>query len=401
MRTVLFACVAGVLIVATPAQTTHLVGAGGLPQIRDALAIASPGDVILVQPGLYAHFAATVGVTIRALVPGTVDVEYQAAFSPPGCLTNQFCAAFQGPTQLIAPAGQTVHVVGLRFLPNVVPALVPNIFVRHRVAVSSGRATFDECELRATDMSALMIQNATAHLEGCTVEVLGTAINGYGMIATNAMVTAIDTTFAGNSTQVAFNLPGEGIRLQGSSLHGSNLTVTGGSALPSGTGGVAVRADGSSSLWISDSTLTCGTNGCPLVAPGAMGRITRSVLSPVIATCASLPPGPLLGVERPSPLLIGALFTLDHRTEPNAFVAIFASPDITSLAVPLLEQPLYLSPATAFSATLVLADPTGFASASWFIPAVPAFVDQRLWFQSVSGLALPLQASPVAGGVVR
>ncbi|MFN7588416.1 MAG: hypothetical protein ACK501_02705 [Planctomycetota bacterium] len=38
------------------AQTTHLVGPGGLAQIRDALLIAAPGDLVLAQPGTYAQF---------------------------------------------------------------------------------------------------------------------------------------------------------------------------------------------------------------------------------------------------------------------------------------------------------------------------------------------------------
>jgi hypothetical protein len=56
-------------------QTTRLVGPAGLAQIRDALAISSPGDVIQVQPGTYAQFTVSIGVTIRALIPGTVNIQ--------------------------------------------------------------------------------------------------------------------------------------------------------------------------------------------------------------------------------------------------------------------------------------------------------------------------------------
>ena len=79
-----------VAAVGLPAQTTHIVGLGGLPQIRDALAIAAPGDTILVQPGTYAHFSATVGVQIRAQTAGSVQVQWNQAFAP-GCSSNPFC----------------------------------------------------------------------------------------------------------------------------------------------------------------------------------------------------------------------------------------------------------------------------------------------------------------------
>lgn len=52
---------------ALDAQATHLVGPGGFAQIRDALAIAAPGDLILVQPGTYSQFFVQRGVTIRAV----------------------------------------------------------------------------------------------------------------------------------------------------------------------------------------------------------------------------------------------------------------------------------------------------------------------------------------------
>jgi hypothetical protein len=38
---------------ALSAQTSILVGPGGLPQISSALAIANPGDTIVVAPGTY------------------------------------------------------------------------------------------------------------------------------------------------------------------------------------------------------------------------------------------------------------------------------------------------------------------------------------------------------------
>lgn len=97
MRRTFAGCLPLVVAVGLPAQTTHLVGPGGLPQIRNALANAAPGDLIHVQPGTYAQFDANVGVTIRALVPGTVTIAYDIAFAPAGCSANPFCGVIEGP----------------------------------------------------------------------------------------------------------------------------------------------------------------------------------------------------------------------------------------------------------------------------------------------------------------
>ncbi|MCB9878804.1 MAG: hypothetical protein H6835_14510 [Planctomycetes bacterium] len=59
------------LLGAVCAQSTLVVGPGGFAQIRDAVAVAAPGDVVVMQPGVYAHFTAQVACTIRAAVPGT------------------------------------------------------------------------------------------------------------------------------------------------------------------------------------------------------------------------------------------------------------------------------------------------------------------------------------------
>jgi hypothetical protein len=98
----------------------------------------------------------------------------------------------------------------------------------------------------------------------------------------------------------------------------------------------------------------------------------------------------------------GAVFTLHQRTDPNALVAIFVSPNLGDASAPgVLEQPASLSPSSFWNAGLFVADPTGFVAAAWNIPAGTTFVDLQLWFQGVSGPSLPLQTSPVAGGIVR
>lgn len=390
-----------VLGAAVPAQTVHQVGPGFLAEIRDALALAAPGDVIEVQPGLYAHFAVTVPVTIRAAVSGTVDVEYQAAYAPPSCLAISLCAAFQGPTQFLLAPGQTAHVIGLRFRPNVVPALVPNIYVRHRVAVQGGRATFDQCEFMADGISPLFVTDAAAHLQECVVAALGAQIGSYGVVTSNAQVTAVDSVFAGSSPTSGLSQAGSAILLQNSTLHASNALLLGGTAQPSGAGVAALEASGSSTAWIADSVLAGGPGACPTsgFGPGA-GRFARTTLLPPTAGCTAPAAAPMVGVHRRSPIQNGASFTVDCRTDPNGLIVFFASPGLGTAFVPsLVEEPVWLDP-SIFAAGVAVADAQGDASASWSMPP-GAFVDTTLWLQAVSVTAFPLHGSPVFGGVIR
>jgi peptide deformylase len=168
MRFPLLLCPFFAVAVALPSQTTHLVGPGGLAQIRDALAIAQPGDRIHVQPGTYAHFTATVGVTIRALAPGSVVVRYDTAYAPPTC---PFCVD-EGPTRFAIPAGQTAHVVGIHFEASAPTIVFAPIF--HRVEVQSGRVHFEDCILATRRFQALQIaQAAQVHLNATTVAGFG------------------------------------------------------------------------------------------------------------------------------------------------------------------------------------------------------------------------------------
>ncbi len=211
---------------AVAAQTTHLVGPGGFAQIRDALAVAAAGDRIDVQPGIYAHFTAALGVTIRALVPGTVRIEYFAQLAPPGCSSSPACLASEGPTRIAPPAGQVVHCIGLAFRPTTVP--LGFLALRHRVVVSSGTATFTDCTLQCDGLDALQVDNARVHLQGCTLASLGTGLPGCALAATTANVTAVATTFAGAPSA---SLPGSAVRLRSAELQGSQLHLSGGAQL--------------------------------------------------------------------------------------------------------------------------------------------------------------------------
>lgn len=399
MRLLRTACLCTVGAVGLPAQTIHLVGPGALPQIRDALAIAAPGDVVHVLPGTYAHFAASVGVTIRALVPGTVNVVYDPTFQTPGCAQSLICLLSEGATDLTVPAGQALHLVGLTFEATEIPGLL--IPARHRVVVHAGRVTFDQCVLRASNTVVLRATNASVHLQSCVVTArpLSSPAGGTAIVAQDTDLTAIDCSMVGGPSQGGMVMAGEGIRLTGGTLHGSNLEIRGGAILFPSSGADALALNSTGAVWLTDSLLS---GGCPLLPAGQ--QLSRCTLVATSRNCPPVPPSSvaLLGVSRPLPLQAGSVFTLAYVTEPNAFVAVVASTSLSRLDLPsLLVQPSWLEQPPSFLAGLVLADASGHATASWPIPAGPGIADQRLWFMGLSGSTFPLQVSPPAGGVAR
>lgn len=369
MRHALGPCLLLVAAVGIPAQ--HIVGPGGLPQIGSALAIAAPGATIHVLPGVYAPFTAGFGCTIRALTPGTVTI------APAGSLVT---------TTLAAPAGQTVHLVGLTFDD-------PAAFGTSVVRVTSGRATLDQCTLTTLLGAPLVVQDASIHLQACTV-----AANGHlgvrpGLLATNSYVTAIDTTFRGSPITSLPHPTGQpGVSLVGSNFHASGCSIFSGMEFLT----PALRASGGQ-VWLSDSTLV-GTT-CPIQATGTV-LADRCSLQPLLVGCAP-PGGGLLGVSRPNALHQGAGFDLTYRTVANGYAAVFASQELATLAIPGLHAETQWLGGGIVNLGVVFADGSGQAQASWTIPAGTWLIDQPLWFQGLTGFALPLQLSPVAGGVIR
>lgn len=382
MRKLIFFCLLSVVVVALPSQATHVVGPGGLPQIRDAVAIAAPGDIILVHPGTYAHFTANVGVTMRALVPGTVIIEADPVYFGP-CLT----CFLEARTVLAPPAEQELHVVGFSF-----PNRVKGLSWYTQLSIASGRVTLDNCGISGR-VNPLRIEDATVHLQGCSISYIAFSSGAYGIRATNATLTAVDTSIgiSGPFTN------GHGVILEQSVLHGSHLTIS--------TVSESALLSIGSSVWISDSTIsTYGPNDCAIDASASSTWLNRcTVTSTLGSNCSTFASATSqLAVTRPDPLQAGATFTLDWQTEPNGFVAVFAGPKLATVNWgPLLVQPSWLDHQTSFAAVLLLADSNGAATVSWPIPAGPAITGLSLWLEGFSGWTLPLQVSPVVGGIVR
>lgn len=372
MRAHVLHCLLPVVTVGIPAQTTHLVGPGGFPQIRSALAVAAAGDAIHVLPGTYEPFPVSIGCTIRALTPGSVTV------TPAGA---------QVTSTISAPAGQTVHLVGLRF-----DGLVS--WGTHIVAIVGGRVTLDQCTLTSTQGGPLSIRDASAHLQGCVVTANGPLGVHPGLQATNAKITATDTTFRGSPLTSLPHPTGQpGVDLVDSTFHASGCSIFAGVEF----GAVAMRTAGGQ-VWLSDSSVV-SVAGCAISATGPVVTDRCSLQG---WSCTVPSSGALLGVSRPNPLQNGATFTLNYQTIPNGYAAIFASQELASLDIAGLHaQTQWLGGGSILNLGLVFADGQGQASASWAIPVGTWWIDLPLWFQGLTGFALPLQLSPVAGGVIR
>ncbi len=387
---------------AASAQTTRVVGPAGFAQIRDALLASQPGDTVLVQPGTYAHFDLTIPVTVRAVTPGTVDVAYDPAIAGPGCLNFSLCAAFQGPTRLSPPVGSTAHLVGLRFVPNIVPA-VGGIVVRHRVQVGGGRVVFDQCELRATGTAALLVQSAEAHLLGCVVEGIGPFDQTHGCVLQSASMTAVSTSFTGGAASGVGLAAGLGIVLTQSRLHASAIAVRGGDHAFGGFGGAAVSCDGGSQFDVSDSSFVAGQGGspCPMTGGGVAGsRAARSQVGQG-PTCPVPVATNVTGVSRPQPIVLGGVFTVAVTSAPFLPVACFASPRLGSVALPGIRERVALDLGAAVEVGVLAADANGLASFAWNVPNDPQLVGLELWLQALSGTAPLFSVSPPVGSIVR
>lgn len=395
MRLLPFLCPLVVAAVGLPAQTTHLVGPGGLPQIRDALAIAQPGDRIHVQPGTYAHFTATVGVTIRALVPGSVGVSFDGAYASPGCAF--LCG--DGPTRFAVPTGQTAHLVGIRFLASN-QQVGPQV-LHHRVEVQTGRVHFEGCLLRSSRFSALRIEPAAqVHLRDTMVAGFGGSFSqgATGVVVQGGVLTAVGCLIGGGAG--SSSIDGPGVQVNGGTVHLSDCVLVGGSPQPFVTNQFpALR--GSGSAWL---------HGCDLQGGGC--AVEWGLPQPQFDDCTftsptncGIPTGPfpsLLGVAQGTPPLLGAPFTLDWSTEPNGLVAVFASFGLGRLDLPgILVQPGWVDPGNEFFVGALFADASGAATTTFALPANPLLTDLELWFKGVSGFAFPLQSSVPVGGVLR
>ena len=343
------------------AQATLLVGPGGFATANAAYSAASPGDVILFSPGTYAlPLIIDKAVTFRSITYGTVTCV--SSFGTLPCFIN----TVYGP----GAAGGTVHFQGLQFTIGI------NAFL-------AGQLVLEDCTLMPTSSTALAVLGGSAHLQRCQ---LATTLGSIGRIdalrATNCHLTI---AVAGIHSQ---DTGSRGIALVRSTLHANGLVVH-------ATGAPALEADALSTAWLSNSTVSAAQSPCAII--GGRVHAARFAHAPDCGNVFTGSPVSAAG----EPLIVGSTAQFLFTTEPLHLVGVFAS---TRLTAPIwfgAEQPLVLDPANIGLFALQAADASGEVAASWAIPPSPSLVNQAFWFQAVDFMTVPLQLSPLVGGIVH
>ena len=378
MRFFLTSCLSAVVVaVGAPSQTTYLVGPTAIPQIRDAIALAAPGDVIEVEPGTYWPFHCKKALTIRAVTPGTVSVGFDA----------QSLAPFE--TLIAAPGPQEMFLVGIEFLPSQLSFPSPTY---HSLQVFDGIITLDQCTLRGAGPSALTVSNAEVHLQDCVVESVSTQGTALAVEASFSRLTCASAEFYGGPSATA-GAARHALWLNSSLLHGAGFVARGGSSATEGS--TAVQGS-LGSFWACDAILEGGLGACAFGGGGAP-RYSRCLVIDNGTSCPTAGPGDeLLGVQRSGPLQIGQPFTLTFQTAPFDFVVVVANTDLAQQSIAQLEQPLVVGLTGLVNGGFVVSGAAGVATAQWQTPGrAPRWWTTTCGSRARARLTFPLQLSPV------
>lgn len=319
------------------AQTTWLVGGGGLPDINAAMAVASPGDVVRVAPGIYPPFTVTKTVSILPTATGgTWTIQAGGAPAP---------AMYVGAT---AVGTRTVTVVGMRT--DYKSLLLPAVIVQNApttVVIDDLRVNYVTSLVNSQAPSAVYVENSQVWLRDAAI-----APTVAGVVASTLYVAP--PPIGGNDGLC-------GIYAIGSRLRVQNVLVFGFDAAGA-YGGDAVRLDAGSSFYGDGVSITAlafdlrggaggvfGGNALHYVMPTSM-PLSCSTINPV-GGAAPNPGGAYAingdrgfiapGVQRfvPSCLGVDAGFTNANTRNP----ALGTTLNITTTALVNRGYSLFLS----------------------------------------------------------
>jgi hypothetical protein len=371
--------VAAFAVAALRAQTIWNVGPGGLPSIPAALAVASPGDIVDISPGVYPAFDCGIGVTLRASGTGTVRINMVTGFFGTDGISMLFAA----------PAGQTIHVVGIEFL--FPPADISVPWTTPVLDLQSA-AALENCTLTSTAANA---RGSVRVGSGARVHLQNVATFGPSLIVDGA-ATAVQCDLRGPLVY-GFTLPAVSVS---GSFHASNCQLTGGaSSLQAAGAGLRVLAGGSA--WLCDCALQrglAGMGGCAVAGAGSIQLVRCTTNTPA---CMPAPAAAGLGVQRLAPVVGGATCNIAYRSDPLFPVGVHVSFALDSVPLPFAEQPWGAPLGGSYEVAFGLTDNLGDLTFPFAIPANPAFTGLPLWFHGWSGWSFPLQVAPAVGGLVR
>ena len=390
------------------AQTVHTVGPGGFAQIHEAIAAASPNDVIQVQAGTYEAFTLDKALVITALP------------SPPGQIVqvinpSMFAADV---TLFRPPIGTRAYVTNLHFR---------NMWFHYwsmDTSVERGTVCFEECTFEGNPGSrqaALRVQDAEVQLRHCLVKAQpGPDCVNTGLTVTNGAAFLVDCVVLGASlTHKASFSGGAAITCTDSVLHLVASDVAAGSSsgiacVSAYVGGHGVVVQGNSLVWIADCTIRGGNGYCAAggdalhnssTVPVQLARTTLNAAPgnpPGLAVFGPAQPVSLLGLTGGTVgLARGQTWSANYRTEPLWPVVVLLAPEVLVASSPLVHERLLLPVPGAVALALLLADGQGNAPLQVPVPALASLLHQRAYVQAFSGLGLPVLTQPVLGGVIR
>ena len=358
--------IAALLVLSTCAVTAQarlLVGPGGFAEIASAIAMAVPGDEVLVQAGSYPAFQLAKGITIRAEIPHTVSVA-------PGL----------SPSYDIA-AGQVARIVGIDFA---------------RQSAVGGVIVFEDCSW-IESAPTLELQDCTTHIERCVVSGLPSPGAAEAvLLATNADISMADSAVTGAAATLALDTSRAVWLRGGARLAGSHVQLRGGSG-PFVTPPTAIGSDATSRAYLADSTLVAYGGACAIEGTGVFCDRCTVQGGP----CAAPNPTDLLSTVGSGALTPGQGWTVALTGVPNQLFAVIAAFDIDRARSFPTFGPLRLELASSQVFAFGLLDPAGTASATLQVPAAPLPFGVGVWMQGVTGVATPLRTSAVTGGIVR
>lgn len=396
--------VPAVLAPALLAQGTHRVGPSGYAQIREALAVAAPGDTILVEPGTYAHFEVQRPVVLRAETPGTVFVQYDPVYAAPGCLADPVCAASEGATRFMLLLGEVAHVRGIQFLPSTT-VTASGVVVRHRVEAIGGRVTFDDCTIEARGAVAFAVIDSIAHLQDVDVRSYGDATVASGCTVLRGVITAVGGAIVGGDA-IAGQIAAPGLELDTAWCYASFVEVRGGSHSARGYPAPALRITNVYQVQFADSRLVAGTSAghsvCAVIGNGNL-RAARTPFVTSATGCNAYVPFQVLGTARSQPLALGQRFAVGAQHDRGMPVAFYASPALATVQMAGIEQPLFVDPSRAVQIGFAFTDGSFSCGVEGTVPNDPSLRGLEFWVVAVSpfGSSFPLPwlmvTSPVGG----
>jgi hypothetical protein len=403
--------VAEILALAAPlaAQTTHLVGPGGHPQIHDALLVAAPGDTVLVQQGAYLPFDLAVGVRIVAPDGATVSPAIGADFQ----------------RTLAVPAGQRATISGLQFrsVSSYPPAIHPvNLTI-------TGHAVFTDCEFYSpnADFDApLTVCGGDLQFDRCSWINLHDCMRVVGgrVLLNQCELRGIYQGYNPGPSRAVHATGGTVV------AHHCELRGSAGSTSSSTLGAPAVELEGNARLELVDCEVFGGDN-LYFTTPNPPGAVVNHTGVPVqharttaVGGLGNLRGWPPLVANAPGFVgpaqqvaLAGGAAAVPTAGAPFQALLTAGLHDVVlvglgfargpALAVPFAAQPVHFDPATVIAyqwsvATTPIPSWPGAASTTAQTPMLTAaMLGQQFWLHPLSFDGMQFRVGPPLGGFVR